>query len=140
MQLYKLKTGVLLTELRNVANIVSAAAMHPIPLNKSIVGDHVFTHESGIHVDGLLKDKRTYESLDPNVLGRSHSIVIGKHSGSAAITALLDGLQLEATPEELREILACVRVHAANHKGPVSDAALTSIWRGVRNQSVSNCV
>jgi homocitrate synthase NifV len=138
MQLHNYTTGVVLTELRSIAAIVAAAARRPIPLNKSIVGDHVFTHESGIHVDGLLKDRRAYESLDPNVLGRSHSIVIGKHSGSAAITALLDGLQLQASPDELREILANVRAHAINNKGPVSDEALTSIWRGVRDHSASN--
>jgi homocitrate synthase NifV len=139
MQLHNLKTGIVLTELRTVAAIVAAAAGRPIPLNKSIVGEHVFTHESGIHVDGLLKDRRTYESLDPNVLGRSHSIVIGKHSGSTAITALLDGLHLEASPEELKEILASVRMHAVNHKGTVSDETLTSIWRDVRDHSILSC-
>jgi homocitrate synthase NifV len=139
MQLHNLKTGVVLTELRNIAAIVSAAARLPIPLNKSIVGDHVFTHESGIHVDGLLKDRRAYESLDPGVLGRTHSIVIGKHSGSAAITAILDGLRLPASPDELREIVSSVRVHAVNHKGTVSHEALTSIWRDVRDQSIANC-
>jgi len=46
-------------ELGNVAAVVAAAAARTIPLNKAIVGDHVFTHESGIHVDGLLKDQRT---------------------------------------------------------------------------------
>ena len=49
----------------NVADLVSTAARRPIPLNKSIVGEHVFTHESGIHVDGLLKDRRAYQSFDP---------------------------------------------------------------------------
>jgi len=76
------------------------------------VGDHVFTHESGIHVDGLLKDRRTYQSLDPLLLGRSHHFVIGKHSGLSAITASLADLHLPATPDELRAILARVREHA----------------------------
>jgi homocitrate synthase NifV len=134
-QLYKYDTGVVLTELRSVAALVSAAARHPIPLNKSIVGDHVFTHESGIHVDGLLKDRRAYESFDPGVLGRSHTIVIGKHSGSAAITAMLHDLSLPVNSEELGKILSRVRMHALNHKGPVSGEALTSIWRHVRAQS-----
>jgi homocitrate synthase NifV len=140
MQLHNRKTGVVLTELRNVAAIVSSAARRPIPLNKSIVGEHVFTHESGIHVDGLLKDRRAYEALDPGVLGRSHSIVIGKHSGSAAITAILDDLRLPVSADELREIVSSVRVHALSHKGVVSHEALTSIWRDVRDQSVSNCI
>ncbi len=130
-QLHKYETGVVLTELRNVAALVSAAARRPIPLNKSIVGEHVFTHESGIHVDGLLKDPRTYEAFDPNLLGRAHTIVIGKHSGSAAVTAMLRQLHLPVSVEELGEIISCVRAHALDHKGPVSGEALTSIWRSV---------
>jgi homocitrate synthase NifV len=134
-QLYNYETGIVLTELQNVATLVSTAARRPIPLNKSIVGGHVFTHESGIHVDGLLKDRRTYESFDPSVLGRSHSIVIGKHSGSAAITAMLDDLSLPANSEELGKIISRVRAHALRHKGPVSGEALRSIWLNVREQS-----
>jgi homocitrate synthase NifV len=130
-QLHKYETGIVLTELRNVAALVSAAARRPIPLNKSIVGEHVFTHESGIHVDGLLKDPRTYEAFDPSMLGRAHEIVIGKHSGSAAVTAILRQLDLEVSVEELGEIVSCVRAHALDHKGPVSGEALTSIWRSV---------
>jgi len=130
-QLHKYETGIVLTELRNVAALVSAAARRPIPLNKSIVGEHVFTHESGIHVDGLLKDPRTYEAFDPSMLGRAHEIVIGKHSGSAAVTAILRQLDLAVSVEELGEIVSCVRAHALDHKGPVSGEALTSIWRSV---------
>lgn len=134
-QLYNYETGVALTELQNIATLVSTAARRPIPVNKSIVGGHVFTHESGIHVDGLLKDRRTYEAFDPGVLGRSHSIVIGKHSGSAAINAMLDDLRLPANSEELGKIVSRVRAHALHHKGPVSGEALRSIWLNVRAQS-----
>lgn len=130
-QLHKYETGIALAELRNVAALVSAAARRPIPLNKSIVGEHVFTHESGIHVDGLLKDPRTYETFDPGLLGRAHTVVIGKHSGSAAVTAMLRQLRLPVSVEELGEIVSCVRAHALDHKGPVSGEALTSIWRNV---------
>jgi len=130
-QLYGRETGVVLTELGNVAAVVAAAAARPIPLNKAIVGDHIFTHESGIHVDGLLKDTRTYQSLDPRLLGRAHRFVIGKHSGLAAITASLADLQLQANPDEQRTILARVREHATANKGPVTAEALTAIWQQV---------
>ena len=101
-QLYGRETGVVLSELGNVADVVAAAAARTIPLNKAIVGDHVFTHESGIHVDGLLKDQRTYQSLDPVLFGRSNRIVIGKHSGLSAITSLLSDLHLPASADELQ--------------------------------------
>ncbi len=133
MQLHGRKTGIVPTELINVAKIVAAAASRPVPPNKAIVGDHVFTHESGIHVDGLLKDQRTYQSLDPAVLGRSHSIVIGKHSGLAAIEASLGKLDLQASPDELDAILARVRQDAIATKKPVTAKRLTEIWHEVRH-------
>ena len=138
-QLYGRKTGIVLSELGNVASVVAAAAARTIPLNKAIVGDHVFTHESGIHVDGLLKDQRTYQSLDPLLFGRSNRIVIGKHSGLSAITSLLTDLQLSASAEEQRGILARVREHAIDNKGPVPREAVTRIWREVCHPRLPNC-
>jgi homocitrate synthase NifV len=138
-QLYGRDTGVVLSELENVASVVAAAAVRSIPLNKAIVGEHVFTHESGIHVDGLLKDQRTYQALDPRLLGRSNRIVIGKHSGLAAITSLLSELQLSVSAEEARAILARVREHAVAHKGAVGRETVMAIWREVRERALRNC-
>ncbi|VIO68630.1 2-isopropylmalate synthase [Bradyrhizobium ivorense] len=130
-QLYRHETGIIMPELENVAAVVAAAAARAIPLNKAIVGEHVFTHESGIHVDGLLKDQRTYQSLDPVLLGRRNSFVIGKHSGLSAITALLNELQLVASADQARQILAQVRKHAIEHKVPVERETVAAIWRDV---------
>jgi len=135
-QLHGYECGVTFSELPAIAALVSDAARRPIPVNKSIVGDHVFTHESGIHVAGLLKDRRSYEAFDPRVLGRSHNIVIGKHSGSAAVTAMLKDLSLTCSSEELGAILSRVRAHALYHKGTVSGDALRSIWRDVCERSL----
>jgi homocitrate synthase NifV len=138
-QLYGRDTGIVLSELENVASVVAAAAARAIPLNKAIVGEHVFTHESGIHVDGLLKDQRTYQALDPHLLGRSNRIVIGKHSGLAAISARLAEMQLPVNAEEARSVLARVRQHAVLHKGAVAQETLRAIWREVREHSLPNC-
>ena len=138
-QLYGRETGIVLSELGNVAAVVAAAAARPIPLNKAIVGDHVFTHESGIHVDGLLKDQRTYQSLDPVLFGRANRIVIGKHSGLSAITSLLSDLELTASVEQQRGILARVREHAIYNKGPVARETVTRIWREVCDPRLPNC-
>ncbi|WP_342709692.1 homocitrate synthase [Bradyrhizobium sp. B124] len=130
-QLYGRETGIILPELENVAAVVASAAARAIPLNKAIVGEHVFTHESGIHVDGLLKDQRTYQSLDPVLLGRRNRFVIGKHSGLSAITALLNELQLVASADQARQILSQVRKHAIAHKLPVERETVAAIWRDV---------
>jgi len=138
-QLYGRETGIVLTELDNVAAVVAAAATRTIPPNKAIVGAHVFTHESGIHVDGLLKDKRTYQALDPGMLGRSHRVVIGKHSGLAAITATLSELRLHASLDEQRTILSRVREHAITNKGSVPAEVLAAIWRDVCDEPAQSC-
>lgn len=135
-QLYGRDTGIVLSELENVASVVASAAVRAIPLNKAIVGEHVFTHESGIHVDGLLKDQRTYQALDPRLLGRSNQIVIGKHSGLSAVTSLLSDLRLPANSEEVRAILTRIREYAIANKGPVAKEAVAAIWREVCGQQV----
>ncbi|MGY4498389.1 isopropylmalate/homocitrate/citramalate synthase [Bradyrhizobium sp. GM24.11] len=96
------------------------------------------THESGIHVDGLLKDRPTYQALDPGLLGRSHRIVIGEHSELAAITSLLSELQLSVTAEQTEIILARVRKRAIEHKGPVSKETVAAIWRDIHESSLVN--
>lgn len=138
-QLYGRETGVVLSELGNVAAVVAAAAARSIPLNKAIVGEHVFTHESGIHVDGLLKDQHTYQSLDPVLLGRSNRIVIGKHSGLSAISSLLSELNLPASSDEMQGILARVRDHAVHNKGPVAPETVSRLWREVCDQRLPSC-
>ncbi|MGX9432544.1 homocitrate synthase [Bradyrhizobium sp. LeoA1S1] len=138
-QLYGRATGIVLPELENVAAVVAAAAARAIPLNKAIVREHVFTHESGIHVHGLLQDQRTYQWLDPHLLGRFNHIVIGKHSGLSAITTLLDELQLAASSEETKQILSRVRKHATEHKRPVARETVVAIWRDIRERSLTNC-
>ncbi|WP_271609092.1 MULTISPECIES: homocitrate synthase [unclassified Bradyrhizobium] len=130
-QLYGRETGIILPELENVAAVVAAAAARAIPVNKAIVGEHVFTHESGIHVAGLLKDQRTYQSLDPVLFGRCNRFVIGKHSGLGAITALLDELQLVANADQARQILSRVRKYAIEHKRSVERETVAAIWRDV---------
>jgi homocitrate synthase NifV len=138
-QLYGCDTGIVLTELAEVAAIVAAAALRPIPLNKAIVGDHVFTHESGIHVDGLLKDRRTYQALDPALLGRAHRFVMGKHSGLAAIVASLSELKLQASARELPAILARVRELAGTTKATVTTETLARILAEVRHAALEPC-
>lgn len=139
MQLHRRETGIILSELASVAAIVARAAARTIPLDKAIVGEHVFTHESGIHVDGLLKDQRTYQSLDPALFGRANRVVIGKHSGLSAINSLLSELRLSASSNELRRILARVREYAVAHKGPVGREVVAQIWREVCGQPFSSC-
>jgi homocitrate synthase NifV len=136
-QLHGRETGIALDQLGGVAALVAAAAARPIPANKAIVGDDVFTHESGIHVDGLLKDRRTYQALDPGMLGRVHRFTIGKHSGLASIAACLSELGLPVAAHELPAILARVRERAVADKRWMNAEVLRAIWSEVRRDRLS---
>jgi homocitrate synthase NifV len=118
------QTGVRLDLLTGLAEMVAAAACRPIPESKSIVGGSVFAHESGIHVSGLLRDAGTYEHLDPRTFGRERTIVLGKHSGGAAVRSMLRSLGLESDHRRIGEILVQVRARATDLKRPVSLAEL----------------
>jgi homocitrate synthase NifV len=85
-----------LTKLPWLADLVAKAAGRPIPAGKAVVGANAFTHESGIHVDALLKDPSTYEALPPHIFGRVRQLVLGKHSGIASVRGALRTLGLAA--------------------------------------------
>ncbi|MFT3740317.1 MAG: hypothetical protein QM786_16340 [Breznakibacter sp.] len=74
--------------LKSLGKRVARITQTPIPGKHPIIGDRIFTHESGIHVDGLLKNPLTYELLSPELLGGKRTIIAGKHSGGAAIQYL----------------------------------------------------
>lgn len=103
-----------------LAETVAAAAHRPIPASQPIVGAAAFTHESGIHVSGLLRDPATYEALDPARFGRSRQIVLGKHSGIAAVRYALSEQGLCVDDELARSVLNRVRAHAEAVKRPVA--------------------
>lgn len=121
--LYGRDTGVSPMRLLEVSALVAAASGRPVPANKSIVGAGVFTHESGIHVHGLLRDPHNYESLDPRQLGREHRLVLGKHSGVAAVLHAYDELGLPLTEEQAQAILVRLR-HTVSHTKTAPDEPL----------------
>jgi isopropylmalate/homocitrate/citramalate synthase len=112
------------------AAVARASGMFIIP-TKPVVGNNVFRHESGVHVDGMLKDLSTYESISPAALGREHEYVLGKHSGSGIIDARLTAKGIVSTPELTRRILDRVKaVKVTTNKGPLRAMAvrLTELW------------
>jgi len=127
--LYGLSTEVDLTALAGVARVVTNAAGRSIPEAKAIVGEVVFTHESGIHVDGLLKDLQCYQALDPALLGRSHHVVLGKHSGLRAVTNALAQQGLSVSADEAKFVLARIKLYAEQEKASVPGNILLDFYR-----------
>jgi homocitrate synthase NifV len=121
------RTGVDLSALPQLAAMVAAAACRLIPDNKPIVGAMVFSHESGIHVSGLLRDAGSYEALDPVRFGRERQIVLGRHSGRSAVRSMLRSIGLEAEHERIDRLLAEVRARALRTKRIVGLADLAQM-------------
>jgi len=100
--------------------------------NKPVVGENAFSHESGIHVDGIVKNPATYEGLKPELVGRKRRIVMGKLSGRKAVGLKLAEFELRASEEQLEKIVG--RIKEAGDKGKtVSDADFLAIAESVLN-------
>ena len=103
-----------------VSRLVEWASGRRVGWQKSLVGEGVFTHEAGIHVDGLMKDRQNYQGVDPAELGRDHSFVLGKHSGSHAIMQAYADIGFQLTRHQAESVLLRVRHHAMlNKRAPV---------------------
>jgi 2-isopropylmalate synthase len=107
-----LDTGVTTQEIARTSRLVSRLTGYPVQPNKAIVGRNAFAHEAGIHQDGVLKDRTTYEIMDAATIGlQTNSIVLGKHSGRHALRNALeelgvriDGLALNTAFKRFKEI------------------------------------
>jgi homocitrate synthase NifV len=126
---YGAGSNVNLARLPRLAEIVARAARRPIPVGKAIVGANAFTHESGIHVDGLQKDPATYEELSPRTFGRVRQIVLGKHSGLASVAGALQSLGLVTDRVRTQSVLDQVRQRSMLAKRVVSSEELLDFYR-----------
>jgi homocitrate synthase NifV len=126
-----------LSHLPRLAEVVAGAARRPIPVGKAIVGANAFTHESGIHVDGLQKNPSTYEELSPQTFGRTRQIVLGKHSGMASIAGALKSLGLPTDTHRTQRVLAQVRQRSMQAKRVVSTDELLDFYRSSSGAVIS---
>lgn len=107
---YNVNIGVDNKQLFNISNFIGSITNIKLPPQKPIVGDNVFTHESGIHVDGILKNAATYEPIPPEMVGHARKIALGKHTGRASIRSKLDSFNLEVTPKQFENIYNQVKL------------------------------
>jgi len=107
--LYGMKTNIAKSKLYETSRLVSNLTKMPVALNKPLVGDNVFTHESGMHVHGTLADKTLYEPMDPGIVGRKRRFAFGKHTGTASVKMALEEQGIQADEEQTSKILAKVK-------------------------------
>lgn len=113
---------------REVAEYVSAASGRTLSPAHPIVGLNIFAHESGIHGDGVLKNPMNYEAFSPQEVGLERQIVIGKHSGTAALKSKFVEYEMELNEKDARDLLALVRASAVELKRPLFDKELVFLY------------
>jgi 2-isopropylmalate synthase len=120
------ETGVDTREIFASSQLLTALTGEGVQANKAIVGRNAFAHEAGIHQDGMLKDRRTYEIMRPEDVGVSATLVLGKHSGRHAVQRRCEQIGLTVDRATLDVVYSAVIAHADREK-VVSDADLTAI-------------
>lgn len=112
-----IQSGVDLSRFEGLSRLVVEASGKPVAWHKSLVGEGAFTHEAGVHVDGLLKDPLNYQGVDPAEIGRGHRLVLGKHSGRRAVSrAYAELLAFDLDADQAERVLPLVRRFVTEHK------------------------
>lgn len=107
--LYGIETGIRFERIYEVSRLVEKLTGVMVPKNKAVVGDNAFSHESGIHVHGVIMSPETYEPIDPAVIGRRRRIVVGKHSGRHSIVELAKQFGIRLTDEQVEKVLEKIK-------------------------------
>lgn len=124
---YGYQTGIKTEELYRTSRLLQSITGVSVQPNKAIVGANAFAHESGIHQDGVLKDRQTYEIMRPEDVGvPQSSLVLGKHSGRAALKDRLKTLGYEVQSPELDRLFARFK-EVADRKKTVTDYDLEAL-------------
>jgi 2-isopropylmalate synthase len=122
-----LDTNITSEQLYPTSRLVSQVTGIPIPINKPVVGDNAFAHEAGIHQDGVLKHKQTYEIMTPESIGiPGNRLVMGKHSGRHAFDERLRHLGFNLSKEDMNKAFVRFK-ELADKKKNVYDEDLEAI-------------
>ena len=122
-------------KLTELAQFVAAASRRSIPANKAVTGSAMFAHESGIHVDGVLKVPEAFEPYPPEEVGGTRQIVIGKHSGSAALRHVLSEQDVEFDEQHIDKLLEEVRYEAVKRKEILPPTEVLKLYRSIESSA-----
>jgi isopropylmalate/homocitrate/citramalate synthase len=114
--IYGYDTGIDVSRMYEISRLVEQLSGIPVAVNKAIVGYNAFSHESGIHADGVIKHTGTYEPIQPERIGRERRFIFGKHTGGTAVLDRLKKFGIEPTKEQLQEIVAAIKAVAESRR------------------------
>jgi len=112
-----------------LSRFVARASHRPVPDWKAVVGERVFSHESGLHADGVIKDPKNYEGFDPAEVGLRRHLVVGKHSGTSGLVERYRELGIVISRKEAVCLMEQVRAIAQRMKRPLSDRELRRLHK-----------
>ena len=124
-------TGIETTALFGTSQLLSELTGERVQANKAIVGRNAFAHEAGIHQDGVIKDRRTYEIMLPGDIGATSHLVLGKHSGRHALKKRYEEIGFELGRFELDRAYRAM-IDLADLQKTIEDADLVSIVEQIR--------
>ena len=101
---YGINLNIDTSQLYSLSDFVGRLTGVKMPVNKPIVGDNAFAHESGIHVHGILNNSSTYEPISPELVGHSRKIVLGKHTGANALKSKLKDYHIDLNDEQFKKV------------------------------------
>jgi D-citramalate synthase len=133
--LYGYKTNIKTERIFEVSRLVEDLTGVAVQPNKALVGKNAFRHESGIHVDGLLKHAGTYEFVKPEYVGRKKVFGFGKHMGGKGLKAILDSMKISVSDEQFKGIFDEIKAMGDRGK-TITDADLSAIVKQVRGEKV----
>ena len=123
---FDVEIGADTTQIVETSRLVSSLTGYPIQYNKAVVGRNAFAHESGIHQHGVLRDRLTYEIMDPEAVGHRSMIVLGKHSGRAAFADALGKMGLRLEDDDFSRAFETFK-KLADRKGEIGEEGLRAI-------------
>lgn len=125
--LLQTETSIQPQEIYKTSQLVRRRTGMEVQANKAIVGANAFAHEAGIHQDGMLKHRETYEIISPETVGKSESMfVLGRHSGRHAVKARLEALGYPQTEEQIDQLFQRFK-KLADQKKKITDEDLLSL-------------
>lgn len=123
-----METGIDTHRFRELSLFVAKASHRPLSVSKPIVGERIFSHESGLHADGVIKDPHNYEGFDPAEVGLERTIAVGKHSGSSGLIERYRTMGVNVDRNRAALLLEHARALAGRRKRDLNNCELMAIY------------
>jgi isopropylmalate/homocitrate/citramalate synthase len=127
--LYKIPLGLKYEMLSEICNLVEKYSGFKVQNHKPIIGEYVYTHESGLHVAALSREPKTFENFEPKAIGRERRVLLGKHSGKSAIRYVLK--DKNASERDVELLLDKVKKKSENEKRSLTKDEVLTLYGGV---------